>query len=305
MVFRYFLGNLIREAAQGKLQQTAAEAKAAAERHLELKCDVLVAMALPIEAGGFLDCLAEPSTMKSAKFTEHIGHLKKVGGEESVVVGIVETGVGQTSAGLVTSQLIGLRQPQWVVSAGFAGGLHEDLPRNQFLMADRVRCAKSGEELSVGLSMGNEPTDASPAVHVGRLLTVDHLVRVSNQKRELGGRHDALACDMESFAVTKACQQSDTRFLSVRIISDAVDDELPKEISRLLDQKTTAAQLGAAAAALWKRPSSAKDMWKLKEDAIACSDRLAKFLTGVILQLPLKSDDTSAHSRDSGTANES
>jgi hypothetical protein len=35
-----------------------------------------------------------------------------------------------------------------------------------------------------------------------------------------------------------------------------------------------------------KRFSAAKDLWKLREDALKTSDRLAKFLVGVVEQLP-------------------
>jgi hypothetical protein len=31
-----------------------------------------------------------------------------------------------------------------------------------------------------------------------------------------------------------------------------------------------------------------KDLWQLKEDAIRASDRLAKFLEGIVTQLPVK-----------------
>jgi adenosylhomocysteine nucleosidase len=73
--------------------------------------------------------------------------------------------------------------------------------------------------------------------------------------------------------------------LAIRIISDAVDDELPPEIEHLLKQKSLAGKLGAAAGAMLKRFSAAKDLWKLREDALKASDRLAKFLVGVTQHL--------------------
>ena len=91
---------------------------------------------------------------------------------------------------------------------------------------------------------------------------------------------------METFAVAKACAAAGRRLLSVRIISDAVDDELPPEIEHLLHQKTLAGKLGAAAGAVLNRFSAAKDLWQLREDALKASDRLAKFLVGVVEQLP-------------------
>ena len=216
MVFRFFLGNLIREAAQDKLQEATADAADAALRHLELKCDLLVAMALPIEAGGLVDLLSDTSSMKGQQFTEHIGMLARGAPDDAA-------SVAQTLATTAIVELIAHRKPQWVISAGFAGGLHDDMERGHFLMADTVVQSTSQEELSIGLTMDPDALIASPGVHVGRLLTVDHIVRHAGQRRELGSKHKALACDMETYAVAAACQKTNTRFLSVRIVSDAVD----------------------------------------------------------------------------------
>ena len=43
------------------------------------------------------------------------------------------------------------------------------------------------------------------------------------------------------------CRNEKIRFLSVRVISDTVDRELPRDIERLIHKKTTAGRLGAAA----------------------------------------------------------
>src|SRR6185295_15522441 len=92
-------------------------------------------------------------------------------------------------------------------------------------------------------------------------------------------------CDMETFGVAEVCQERGVPLLAIRIISDGVDDELPSEIENLLAQKTLAGKLGAAAGAVFRRPSAAKDLWRLREDALKASDRLAKFLVGVVGQL--------------------
>ena len=85
--------------------------------------------------------------------------------------------------------------------------------------------------------------------------------------------------------LAEICRKLKSKFLAVRIISDTVDDVLPKEIENLLDQSSLAGKLGAVAGAILNRPSSVKDMWRLREAAIKASDRLAKFLTGVMSQL--------------------
>ena len=86
-------------------------------------------------------------------------------------------------------------------------------------------------------------------------------------------------------AVAEVCRRHRTRFLSVRVISDALDDQLPPELERLVNHSSIAGKLGAATRAIWQRPSIVKDMWRLRETAQRASDRLARFLTGVVPQL--------------------
>jgi adenosylhomocysteine nucleosidase len=114
------------------------------------------------------------------------------------------------------------------------------------------------------------------------LLTVDQIVRRPSEKRALGESHDALGVDLESFAAAEVCAQRQSRFLAVRVVSDAVDDRLPREVARLSRQKSRAAQLGAALGAILDRPGALKEMYRLKQNALASSDRLARSLAGLI-----------------------
>jgi adenosylhomocysteine nucleosidase len=238
-----------------------------------LPCEAAVIFALGIESGGLVDKLKDKVTTRCKSHLEHAGELQ---GKQVV---LVDAGVGAEAAARATAETIEFYKPAWVISAGFAGALVDDLRRGQMLMADHI-VDLTGREISVGLKVSPKP-----GLHIGRLLTVPELVGTEAEKRRLGIEHQALACDMESFAVAEACSFLNTRFLSVRIISDAVDQELPKEVDVLLKQKSIAAKIGAAAGALLNRPSSAKDMWQLREDALLASDRLAKFLLGVVGQL--------------------
>jgi adenosylhomocysteine nucleosidase len=99
---------------------------------------------------------------------------------------------------------------------------------------------------------------------------------------------------METAAIAQMCRQHKTRFLAVRVINEALDDELPPDLESLTHQTTSAARLGAAAGAIFRRPSTVKDLWRLKEEAIKASDRLAKFLEGVFRQLQEGERGTSA-----------
>lgn len=286
MMLRWVVSNWIRQNAHQKLRSVVTEAMHGARESDSEEpdeplppIDVVVVFALGVESGGLVDLLQERVMTRFHAHTEHRGQLN---GRHVL---IAESGVGQEAAHAVTADVIGLYQPNWVISAGFAGALQEELRRGHILMAEEVVDA-TGKKLSIGLTVDRASIEASPALHVGRLLTVNQLIRTRAQKEQLGEEHAALACDMETLAVGLACQRAGTKFMSVRIISDSLDDELPKEIESLLAQDTLVGKLGAATGAIFHRPSSVKDMWKLKEDALKATDRLAKFLTGVIDQLP-------------------
>ena len=128
------------------------------------------------------------------------------------------------------------------------------------------------------------PADPARGLFVGRLLTADELVRTVALKKQLGEQHSALAVDLESLAVAQVARENKTRFLAVRVISDDLSADLPPEILSVVGA-TGSVRFGAAIGALWKRPSAAKDMWHMREQAQSAATRLATFLDGVVVQL--------------------
>lgn len=241
-------------------------------------CDVGVVFALAAEAGGLVDLLAGRAVQRTPYFTVHVGQLQQR------LVAVFESGVGRAAAARATEALLDVHRPAWVISAGFCGGLDARLRRGDILLADALLHA-SGEKLAIDLKVDPAELAGRKGLHVGTLLTVDRIVRSPAQKQELGRQYQALAVDMESFAAAEICRQRRARLLSVRIVSDTVEDELPVDLEVLARQRTRSARLGAAAAALWNRPGSVWDMLQLKELALIASDRLARFLSGMIEQL--------------------
>lgn len=289
MMLRWLVSNYLRNAAQQKLRDAVANTlqRQPSPDHDHPQeppppADVAILFALGIESGGLTDVLREVVTTDCESHREHVGWL----GERCVVV--AESGVGCEAAANTTREVISLHKPAWIISAGFAAALQPELRRGHVFLADEVVNA-TGHHLSIGLTVDRQSIAPTPALHMGRLLTVDHLIRTPDERKRLGEHHAALACDMETLAVAEVCQELQTAFLSVRIISDAVDDELPLEIEKLLAQTSLAGKLGAAAGALFQRPSSAKDWWQFQEDALKASDRLARFVTGIVAQLPPQS----------------
>jgi adenosylhomocysteine nucleosidase len=237
-------------------------------------CHVGLVFALPIEAGGFVDKLS------GAIKTEGAGFVAREGGLAGKRIVLIESGAGRAQAARAAEALILGHRPQWIISAGFAGALDERLKQGDILVADSV-ADLAGRHLTIDFKMAS-----GPHLHVGRLLTVNDVVGEPSEKLLLGKQHAALGVDMETMAVAEVCSREKIRLLSVRVIIDEVNRALPRDIDLLVKKKTTAGRLGAAAGAIVRRPSSVKDMWQLKEDALVASERLAKFLVGIVSQLP-------------------
>lgn len=286
MMLRWLVANYIRHTARQKLSEAVSEvARQQPQADQEGSdpgelppCEIAFIFATGIESDGFVNLLESRVTTRCASYVEHAGRLD---GRPLV---IAESGVGAKAAAKATEDVIAMTKPAWIVSAGFAGALTEGIGRGHVLMADDL-VDPQDNHLSVGFKIDSGVVEATRGLHLGRLLTVNRLINSPDERRELGGRFSAAACDMETMAVAETCRRRQVRFLSVRVVTDAVDDRLPPEIERLTRQKSVAGKLGAATRAVFKRPGSVKDYWRLREDALKASDRLAKFLSGVVPQL--------------------
>ncbi|REJ92616.1 MAG: 5'-methylthioadenosine nucleosidase [Planctomycetota bacterium] len=236
--------------------------------------DVAIVCALPLEMAEFVRKLDRVKRYTGGSFTFRGGVLK----DTRVVV--VESGTGVTLAARATQAVIDAHTPNWVISAGFAGALQEEMRIGDLVIANEV-ANESGESLSVDMKM---PEDRDRGLFVGRLMTAKQIVRTVDEKREISERTGALAVDLESFAVARVCGENKQKFLAIRVISDDMSADLPPEVLSVFGS-TGSIRAGAVAGALWKRFSSAKDMWRLREQAADAAEKLAPFLEGVVKQL--------------------
>ncbi len=234
--------------------------------------DIGIVAALPIEVAPLKDRLSDVR-----KYS--VGRFKVVEGDcGGMIVALIVTGPGRSAARQGTELLLAGHRPRWIISTGFAGALIPDLDRHTILVANEVTDLEGR-----GLSIDVEMTDNGP-YRKGRLLTVDQIIRTAAEKAVLHDRTGAIAVDMETTAIAHVCAQRGVRFLSIRIISDTASEELPPEVLTILGP-TGSYRLGAAAGAIWKRPSSLKDLWALREHATEAARRLSLALPNFLMQL--------------------
>ena len=243
------------------------------------RCDVAVVCADHLEAMGLRGLLGEVVTTRCASLLEHAGLLA---GRRVI---IAEGGTGEEQAAAATMDIIQMRKPRWVIAAGFAAALVAELEHEHLLMADPVMDSK-GTRLQLGTRWDEQAIESQEELHLGPLLSHHKLVYTPNEREALGEQYGAVAVDIESMGIARACRQKQVPCMVVRVITETLGEEIPVEVTNMIKQNTTAGKLGAFTGAMFRRFSSVKDMWRLKDRAYRASDRLGRYLASVIQQLP-------------------
>lgn len=236
--------------------------------------DIGIVAALPIEMGAFLDRCEHQRKYSGGGFVFRGGRY------DGIRIVVAESGLGFAKARKATQALLDAHTPHWLLSCGFAGGLLPQMKIGDIVIADSL-LDTHGQQLNVDVNM---PADREHGLFVGRVLTVDRMVRKVEEKRALAEEFGAIAVEMESLAVAQVARDRGTRFLTVRAISDDLSADLPPEVLSVVGSTGTM-RLGAALGSIWKRPGSVKEMWQLRESAMKASEQLASFLDGVVKQL--------------------
>ena len=180
---------------------------------------VLVCFAVPDESRLFRAMLAKRRVVHGAG--RH--PLPTVYGElAGCPLTVVHTGVGDSpmARAYVARALTEAVPPACaVVSAGYAGALHADLA-----VGDVILGANHSSAALVSRACGRLEDLSVRAVD---LVTVPEAVEDAAGKKALHGTSGASAVDMETAWIAAACAAAGLPLLSLRVISDAADQDFP------------------------------------------------------------------------------
>jgi len=227
--------------------------------------------ALDTEADRFAHGVTESTVLQGAGVEFHVGTF--AGNRVAWVV----SGMGFGPASRAATMLIDGHRPGLLVSAGFAGGLDPALPRGTLVLPAR------------GLRIASPPIHFLPiagtirgAVPCDAIVTVDAVVATRTGKRALRETTGAAIVDMETHGVASAAATAGIPCLSVRVISDAADDELPADVARLVIPQSPLRRAGAALAAIGRQPATAATLWRLWENSVVDGRTLATALAEIV-----------------------
>ena len=173
-------------------------------------------------------------------------------------------------------RMIEINRPELVISAGFSGALQPGLGLGAIVIGENFSAPQIVRNLAI-----------FPEFRIGPTITVADILETSDDKKRLGEMSGALAGDLESGHLYGVCCEAGIPMLSVRTISDTLDQDVPLPGSVLIDPETGRSDPAAIFSYLFRHPAKAAQFAKLVSGARSAQQSLANAL-GQILSVVLK-----------------
>lgn len=182
-------------------------------------------------------------------------------------VRVLVTGMGRDNARRALRDALAAVRPAAVLTCGLAGGLHPALARGAVLFSAAPDFAWSARLLAAGARLA--------VFH-----SADRIAATAAEKRRLREATGADAVEMESAAIVAVCREAGVPCATVRVISDAADEDLPLDFNRYLrpDFRLDWLRLLSAVA---RHPGRWRALRALHRQTRAAAGRLADVLAAV------------------------
>jgi adenosylhomocysteine nucleosidase len=222
-----------------------------------------ITFALPTESSDLIRQLRQPENVDNLLFG-------KIGDRD---VTIVHTGVGAENCNERLEILLHKARPEFVITAGFAGAVAENLAVGDLILAENF----SHPTL---LNLAKEILRNRNARSV-KLFTSASVINSTSERAEIARQSGAAAVDMETGAIVGVCSAHGVPVLSLRAISDTPRDPLPAPPDLLFDIERQRTNYGRLFAYILREPASALRLLRFGQ-SIA---RVRKVLTDAIIEL--------------------
>jgi adenosylhomocysteine nucleosidase len=192
-------------------------------------------------------------------------------------VRVVVTGMGAERAQGVARKLLDWR-PGLCIAAGFAGGLNAAHRAGDVVVAANVRDGETQRTLASDSRIVNRAEDAG-ARKIEMLWTSAYVISAVGDKRRLGKIADAV--DMESFFILNEARERGIPGVAIRAVSDAADERLPLDFTRVLDDRGRV-RPARMASAIARSPQRIPGLIRLGAASRRGARKLAKVLDATI-----------------------
>jgi adenosylhomocysteine nucleosidase len=195
-------------------------------------------------------------------------------------VDFVLTGMGVENAFRVTETV--LNEPyQFCVTAGLAGSLKEEHSVGNILVADAAQILGQSKIVTCGRNLVYAAS-RDGAKRVKMFLTVDHVVRSVEEKKQLAPFADAV--EMESFGVLSAAAKRKCSAVAIRVISDSMRRDMPAIVDTAVDERGRV-KIREVARYVARHPLQLPALVRLGRDSKTAAQALAHFLEAFVKRL--------------------
>ena len=205
---------------------------------------------------------------------------------------VLLTGIGPRNAEEAIRKALADRSPKLVLTCGFAGGLNPELPTGTVVFSTDDSSRRRGNEADYPLNIqapppyvgGYEPCLSAALLAVGarpaKFHCAEKVAVTAEEKRALWASTGADAVEMESGVIRAICRDHNIPSATVRVISDAANEDLPFDFNRLMDANQNLSY-GKLAMASLKSPGKIGALLKLQKHTRLAAEKLAEVLVRV------------------------
>jgi nucleoside phosphorylase len=197
---------------------------------------------------------------------EEAGAFRKIAAQKPAV-SLLLTGIGPRNAAKSVREFLANKTPARVLTCGFAGALIPGLPIGAVVF--ETDDAPLREALTAA---GARPV---------KFHCADRVATTTREKQELRRSTNADAVEMESGIIAGICRERHLPCATVRVISDAADEDLPLDFNRL-SKPDRSLDYGKLAWAVAKSPQKIGALRRLQRQTKFAAAELAAVLAQLI-----------------------
>ena len=199
---------------------------------------IAVTFALPAESQEFLRLLGSKSRIDRNGIPIIRGKI------DDRQIEILHTGVGEKVCRQRLAKFLQDQQFEYLISAGFAGALNDQLKVGDLLLAKNFSTVRPDENFLL----------SSSSIHIADLLTVPALIDSREDRNKLALTSGAVAVDMETEFIARACAAHGVPLLSLRVVSDTPTELFPAPTNVLFDIERQQTQMLKLATYIFAHP---------------------------------------------------
>jgi adenosylhomocysteine nucleosidase len=211
------------------------------------------------------------STLICFALKEEAAPFRKIAAGRPGVFTVI-VGIGRQNAERSARGFLNACSPERALTCGFAGGLNPDLKIGDVVFELAGPAANDEKRAEALLNAGAKPV---------KFFCADRIATTIAEKKKLRAETGADAVEMESAAIHAVCAEKNIPCVTVRVISDTADEDLPLDFNAL-SKPDKNLDFGRLFLAVARSPGKIGALMALQRKTRFAAERLAGVLDKII-----------------------